>query len=65
MRQAQEVLKTQETEVTEGQHGGGRIRLDMLYLQNGLQRTQDQHSELEIDMTWGLEMKVPTMTGNQ
>ena len=44
---------------------GGMIRLDLLYLENGLQRTQDQRSELEIDMTWGLEMKIPTVTGSQ
>lgn len=41
------MLKMEETEVKEGHHGGGTIRLDLFYLENGLQRTQDQHSELE------------------
>lgn len=59
------MLKTEETEVKEGHHGGGTIRLDLFYLENGLQRTQDQHSELEIDMPGGLEVKIPTVTGNR
>jgi len=59
------MLKTEETEVKEGQHGGETIRLDLFYLEHGLHRTQDQHSALEIGMTWGLEMKIPPVTGNR
>ena len=37
----------------------GVIRLDLVYLQNGLRSRQDQPPGLGIDMTWGLEVKIP------
>lgn len=56
MRLAKEVLMADQT---------GVIRLDLVYLQNGLQSRQDQPPGLGIDMTWGLEVKIPPLTGNQ
>lgn len=37
----------------------GVIKLDLGYLENGLQSRRDQPPGLRIDMTWGLEVKVP------
>ena len=51
MKLAKEVLMADQT---------GVIRLDLVYLQNGLRSRQDQPPGLGIDMTWGLEVKIPS-----
>lgn len=55
MRLAKEVLMAGEI---------GVIRLDFVYLENGLQSRQDQPPGLGIDMTWGLRGEGTPLTGN-
>lgn len=50
MSQKKEVLKTDETEIKEGHHEGGAIKLDLVYLENGLR--VDKTSILAWKWTW-------------